>query len=369
MVKKEEKVINISLIVLFISIILITTSIFITKSTPLKPILWVIAIIILSLNLGVKNKFKKASTLLFFILFLAISIVADGIVVYTFKKVPVFSYNIISTENTRVYHSIGMRVWQCNKNNYKQLIVDPFYKNGYMCNAEDITAIDSNSFLNAVVGNYDEYRNKYVKIRGKISKKSGQNLIEMKPYTSTDNSINGYINFADNITLRIIFNNPEAALDDYDVYDEITVVGIIKNIENNSSKYVIYMYDSKVVSTINLNEYAITITSSKKCLVEPILIHSNDQHDIYTYCIEDAIVSYPDHKYELPQALSSNKISIEDIYSNSDEIEENPDTKDKIYRFEDFSVLVCNESQSRDIYIANQDLKFGDITCKVKVEE
>lgn len=369
MVKKEVKVINMSLIVLIISIILITTSIFISKSTPIRPILWFTAIIMLSLNLGIKNKFKKTITALLFLLFMVVSIVADGIIVYTFKKLPVFSYNIISTENSRVYHSIGMRVWQCDKKNYKDLIVDPFYKNGYMCSAEDITVIDSNSFLNAVVGNYDEYRNKYVKIRGKISKKSGQNLIEMKPYTSTDNSINGYINFADNITLRIIFNEAEELLDDYDVYDEITVVGIIKNIENNSSQYVIYMYDSKVVSTINLNEYAITITSSNKCLVEPTLIHSNELNDIYTYCIEDAIVSYPDHKYELPQALSSNKISIEDIYSNSEEVEENPETGDKIYRFADYSVVVCNETQSKDIYISNQKVKFDDITCKIRVEE
>ena len=369
MVKKEEKIINVSLIVVISSILLLTTSVFITKSTPIKPILWFVAIIILSLNLGIKNKFKKTSTLLFFLIFFIISIVTDGIIVYTFKRVPIFSYNIISTEKSRVYNSIGMRVWQCDKNNYKQLIVDPFYKNGYMCNAEDIVPIDSNSFLNAVVENYDEYRNKYVKIRGKISKKSGQNLIEMRPYTSTENSINGYINFADNITLRILFNKTEPLLDDYDVYDEITIVGIIKNIENNNSKYVIYMYDSKVVSTINLNEYAITITSSKKCLAEPILINSNEINDIYTYCIEDAIVSYPEHKYELPQALSSNKISIEDIYSNSDETEEDPETGNKIYRFADYSVYVCNPLQSKDIYITNQKVKFSDITCKLKVEE
>lgn len=369
MAKRKEKVINVNFIILLICIILLTTAIFINKSTPIRPILWILAIILLSLNIGLKNKFKATSTIFFILIFLIISIVSDGIIVYTFKRIPIFSYNIISTEKTRVYHSIGMRVWQCDKNNYSNLIVDPFYKNGYMCNAEDITAIDSNSFLNSVVENHAEYRNKYVKIRGRISKKAGQNLIEMKPYTSTNNSINGYVEFADNITLRIIFNESEPLLDDYDVYDEITIVGIIKNIENNSSKYVIYMYDSKVVSTINLNEYAITITSSKECLMEPTLIHSNDQNDIYTYCIEDAIVSYPDNKYELPQALSSNKISIEDIYSNSIEEEKHPDNNSIIYRFEDYSVLVCDNKISKDIYIANQSLAFEDLTCKEKVEE
>ncbi len=365
----KEKVINVNFIILVICIILLTTSIFITKSTPVRPILWFVAILLLSLNIGLKNKFKVTSTIFFMLIFFAISIVADGIIVYTFKRIPIFSYNIISTKNTTVYHSIGMRVWQCNKKDYSTLIVDPFYKNGYMCNAEDITAIDSNSFLSSVVENHSEYKNKYIKIQGKISKKSGQNLIEMRPYTSTNNSINGYIEFADNITLRVIFNNPESELDNYDVYDDITIVGIVKNIENNSNKYVIYMYDSKVVSTINLNEYAITITSAKKCTLEPILIHSNDQNDIYTYCIEDAIVSYPDNKYELPQALSSNKISIEDIYSNSVKEDKHPENNSIIYRFEDHSVLVCDSTLSKDVYIANKNLSFDDITCKLKVEE
>lgn len=369
MIKRKEKEINMSFIVLIICIILLTTAIFIPKSTPIKPILWLIAILLLSLNIGIKNKFKIVSTIFFMLIFFCISIVADGIIVYTFKRIPIFSYNIISTENSKVYHSIGMRVWQCNKNDYSNLIVDPFYKNGYMCNAEDITALDSNSFLNSVVENYSDYRNKYIKIRGKISKKSGQNLIEMKPYMQTNNSINGYVEFADNITLRIIFNTPEPLLDDYDVYDEITIVGIIKNLENNSNQYVIYMYDSKVVSTINLNEYSLAITSSQKCTTEPILIHSNDNNDIYTYCIEDAIVSYPDNKYELPQALSSNKISIEEIYSNSHSIEKHPDNGSTIYRADDYSVLVCDPKLSRDVFIANQNISFKDVTCKPKVEE
>ncbi|MGN1371070.1 MAG: hypothetical protein ACI4XM_02160 [Candidatus Coprovivens sp.] len=369
MAKRKNKELNINIIILIICILFLTIAIFIKESTPIRPILWITAIIMLSMNIGIKNKFKITSTIFFIITFFCISIITDGIIVYTFKRLPVFSYNIINTENSRVYHSIGMRVWQCDKNNYDNLIVDPFYKNGYMCNALDITAIESNSFLNSVVENHSEYHNKYIKIRGKISKKSGQNLIEMRPYTETNNSINGYVEFADNITLRIIFNNSEPELDNYDIYDEITVVGLIKNIENNNSKYIIYMYDSKVVSTINLNEYAITITSSKKCQNDPVLISSNDNNDIYTYCIDDAIVSYPDNKYELPQALSSNKITIEDIYSNSNKEEKNPENNSIIYRFDDYSVLVCDNSLSKDIYIANKKLSFLDITCKPKVEE
>ena len=265
---KKEKIVNVKVFILLICALLPAISIFISKATVIRPILWISAIILLSISIKIRSKLSLIKTMILALALFGVSIVADGIVVYTFKRIPVFSYNIVSNENSIVYTSIGMKVWQCDKKNPKELIVDPFYNNGYMCNPEDITSIDSNAFLNAVIENHSEYHNKYVKITGKISRKAGQNAIEMRPYSTKEITMNGYVEFADNITLRIIFNN-EKLLDDYDVYDEITVVGVIKNIENNANKYVVYMYDSKVVSSINLNEYTITITSSKKCTTEP----------------------------------------------------------------------------------------------------
>lgn len=367
--KKQDKIINMNLLILIISIILIAIAIFINKSVVIRPILWLIAIFLISLNLGIKNKFKITSTIIFILIFLTISIVADGIIVYTFKRIPVFSYNIISTKNTIVYNSIGMRVWQCDKKDFDKLIVDPFYEKGYMCSADDIDVIDANSFLNSVTVNYNEYKNRYVKINGKISKKSGQNQIEFRPYTTSDITVNGYVEFADNIIARVIFNNSDDALDNYDVYDEITIVGIVKNLENEGNRYVIYLYDSRVVGNINLNEYTITVTSKNKCTEAPTLIHSNDTNDIHSYCIEEMIVSFPDNMYELPQALSSNKITIDDIYSSSDNIIDYEEDERKIYKFDDYSVLVCDQSLSRDIYIGNKKMSFDDVECKLKVEE
>ena len=310
MKKEQNKTFNINIFVLIISIILIAISIYIKKAHFLRPILIVIAVILIALNIGISNKLKKSTTISFIIVLILLFLVIDGIIVIIFNKVPIFAYNIISTENTRVYNSIGVRVWQCNKNDFDNLIVDPFYKKGYMCDAEDIDAIDSNSFLNSIVTNYDQYRNMYVKIKGKISKKNGQNYIEMRPYENSDITVNGYVSFADNITLRVIFNNNESALDGYDIYDEIIIVGIIKNLENESNKYIVYMSDSKVVSNINLDEYILTATSEKKCTKTKQLIYTNDTSNVYSYCLEEIIVSYPDNKYELSSALSSNKISI-----------------------------------------------------------
>lgn len=365
---KKEKTVNLNIFILLICALLPAISIFISKATVIRPILWISAIILLSISIKIRSKLSLIKTMILALVFFGVSIVADGIVVYTFKRIPVFSYNIVSNENSIVYTSIGMKVWQCDKKNPKELIVDPFYNNGYMCNPEDITSIDSNAFLNAVIENHSEYHNKYVKITGKISRKAGQNAIEMRPYSTKEITMNGYVEFADNITLRIIFNN-EKLLDDYDVYDEITVVGVIKNIENNANKYIVYMYDSKVVSSINLNEYTITITSSKKCTTEPKQIFSDETNNIYTYCIEDAVISYPENKYELPQALSSNKISIDDIYNGSEETEKSETDESIIYRFEEYSVLVCDQKLSKDIYIGKKNMKFTDVTCQLKVEQ
>ena len=69
------------------------------------------------------------------------------------------------------------------------------------------------------------------------NKKNGQNYIEMQPYETNSITVNGYVTFADNITLKIVFKDNTQELDYYDVYDEITIVGIIKNIEADKDRF------------------------------------------------------------------------------------------------------------------------------------
>ena len=38
-------------------------------------------------------------------------------------------------------------------------------------------------------------------------------------------------------------------------YDDITIVGVVKNLETSNNQTVIYMYEGKVVSNIDLNDY------------------------------------------------------------------------------------------------------------------
>lgn len=361
---KENKI---KIVLMIISIILVIVSIAINRSTFIRPLLFLIALFMIIIIFIINKKNKILRGMVTFLLTIIMLIILDNIVVVTFKTIPVFSYNIINYDNIRVYNSIGIRVWQCDKDNYDNLLVDPFYKKGYMCDVSDTDAIDSNSFLSSVVENYDTYKNNYIKIDGKISKKNSLNLIEMQPYEENSITVNGYVTFADNITLRILFNEPNELLDNYDVYDDVIVVGIIKNMEKEGDKYVIYMSDSKVVSDIDLNEYALTVTPSVTCKDDKT-IFKNDNMNVYSHCIEDIIIDYGIKKYELATALSSGKININELYESPDGEDVNEDG-DTLYYNDSYSVVVCNEETSKDIIIGNSSMTFEDVTCERKVLE
>lgn len=366
--KKKQSKYKINFTSLFISLFIIFLTILVNEATPIRPIMWLLAIILLTINILTNCKPKAIYGVFIFLVVLIISFVVDGLTSIAFNHIPVFTYNITNVGKTRVYNSIGLRIWQCDKANKEALIVDLFYNNGYMCDAEDIDVLDSNSFLNSIVANYSEYKNKYIKIKGKISKKTGQNYIEMQPYENSTNALNGHAIFADNITLRIFFKNKTEELDNYDVYDEIIIVGVIKNLDSSNSKYYIYMDEAKIVSNINLNEYSLTITKEKTC-TEQRLIHSNLTNNVYTYCLQDIIVTYPNIHYDLASALSSNKLQLEELYSNPLEEIPSEDDDSRIYRFSDYSILICDPTISKDVIIGEKKMTFDKVTCNRIVEQ
>lgn len=362
--KTKDSKIKLNILVVVIGLLLITISFILNQGGIIRTVIWLLgtAIILFSIVKAYSPRFIYA--LIIFIGIFASSIVLDGIIAITLKKIPLFAYNITTSGATRVYNGIGIRVWQCDKENFHDLIIDPFYNKGYICETDSIPAIDVNSFLNSVIENYDDYKNSYIKIKGKISKKTGQNYLEMQPYETNSVTINGYVTFANNITLRILFNEAASILDNYDVYDEITIVGRIKNLENENNNYIIYMYDSKVASNIDLNEYTISVTEEKTCSDEPNIIYSNETMNVYTYCIDDMVITYPnDNKYELSVALSSNKITMDELFKNSLTSQKSEITNDTLYKFNEYSIIACDKTQSKDIFIGSKNMNFNNITC------
>jgi len=309
---KKTKI-NSNFIFFSINILILLLAFFLNKGGILRIFLWLASCIVLIGNIYRLYKSKPFTNIMIFGGIFILSLIIDGVISISLKKIPLFAYNITNVGDSRVYNAIGFRVWQCDKTNFNDLKVDPFYNKGFVCKADSIPSVEINSFLNSVIENYSDYKNSYIKVTGKISKKTGQNYIEMQPYESNSVTINGYVNFANNITLRILFNENAQELDNYDVYDEITVVGIIKNLDELNNSYIIYMNDSKVVSSIDLNEYKISITEEKECSSSPSIIYFNEISNVYTYCIEDmVVVSTPDAVMVCPKSKTQDVKKIVD---------------------------------------------------------
>ena len=360
--KKKKKTIDYK--PLIASLIIIVIIYLINRLIFIRPLMWLVAVVLITIFLRQFFKMNKRVMILTTIVLFFVSIVVDGILVTVFKRIPAFTYSVISSDKVNIYYSPGLRVWQCNKDSYKSLIVDQFYNKGYVCDVNDIVTIDVNSFLSSVIENYDDYGNKYVKISGKISKKNSQTSIELRPYIESEIKVNGYVEFSDSIVLKVFFEKADAAIDSYDIYDDITIIGLVKNLEGSTGKYTIYMDNARILSTTNLTDFEITVNSEASCSEKKLLV-GNDKQKLYSYCLSEIFVSYEETTSELVDTISSNKIDINDIYSNplSQETDDNGNT---IYRMNGYSVLVCNEETSNDVIIGKSEMKFTDTICDSK---
>lgn len=355
---------KIKLIIFIIGIILIFCSMIFNELNYLRIIINIIGIILLIVGTVYDDSSKLKLLPVFFFLYLVIAILIDSILVMNFKTIPVYSYNIITSNNSKVYNAIGYRVWDCEG---KERKVDRFYRLGYYCDVSNMEAIDSNAFLNNVVDNYDDYKNSYLKITGKISKKEANDYIEMQTYQSNAITLNGYVNFSDSVTLRVIFNTREELLNNYDVYDSITVVGKIWYIKSTENKYVVYMDDSIIVDNNNFNNYEVIITKNNNCQVDKKLLFAGGDYNIYSHCLSNVIVRFDENNiYELSSALSSGKIKLDDLLSKSLDVLINDNDGSNLYIFDKYSIIKCNEYTGSDVIIGDENLSFEDAYCGIQ---
>ena len=80
-------------------------------------------LIVVLISTGITIKFaRKAKNhkALTFVFVLLLSVILDAIITVTFKRISVFTYNVLTIDNVKVYTSPGLRVWQCEKNKYNK---------------------------------------------------------------------------------------------------------------------------------------------------------------------------------------------------------------------------------------------------------
>jgi hypothetical protein len=200
--KKNAKIVTKSRIV---ALILTLLAFLLPLHNIIKLLIIITALTLLTLETkSLLPKNKKKLLPLYTLLFLIVFILLDSIVVVTLHKIPVFTLSIVTKDRVRVHNALGYKVWQCNK--YEdELVIEPFYKKGYACDIEDIDNVNINDLITSLNNNFDEYKSTFIKVTGKISKKDGQNYIEMQAYQDNEDSMNGYVTFSEQLHYQFFF--------------------------------------------------------------------------------------------------------------------------------------------------------------------
>lgn len=354
------------ILLLTIGILLIIISVIITRLKYFRIVINILGIILILIFTIYKDTSKCKLLPLFIFLFLIGSMLIDSIVAISFNRLPIFSYSSSVYGKSKTYNAIGYRVWDCEG---KELKIDRMYKMGYYCDVSKMEAMEVNSFLNQVVDNFDDYKNNYIKINGKISKKEGLNYIEMQSYQSNSITLNGYVTFSDNITLRVVFNSANKELSNYDVYDNITVVGKIWYLKEENGKYTIYMEDSKITSHESRDEYEIILSKTNDCNGDKKLLYAGADYNLYSYCLDSVIVKYDENSiYEISSVLSSGKIKVDDLIKDSKNEEINKEDNSILYTFDNYNIIKCSEYSGSDVIIGDTNLTLYDIHCAIPIE-
>ncbi len=290
---------------------------------------------------------KNKRNLLYFsipFLLLIITYGGDFLITYILNTKPIYAIENKSNAKVITYDSLFYRLFWCDNS----FIFDYNYQKSFACNSKYLLELDINQLLNNPKETFKKYHNKFIKVKGKISKIDGSSTLELKAYKNVDNSINGYVDFNDES--KLVVNVKSDILNKYKIYDYITVIGLVKNYDSNN----ITLKDTIVVEENLYNDYKIEVIEKDKCSKDKIEYMEN----FYTYCLNNIYLDYGFDKYELSYAIKDGKISLDDILSES-QITEN--YQDKLYILDKFNILSCHNGIN---YLLSKDEKINNNLCE-----
>ena len=350
------------LISMFLGVILIVIA-FILKTGYIRAILAFLGIISLTYSNTVERNNKKLFLTLFAIIFFFFMVALDYLVVGAFKREPIFSYNIVSIGKNKVYNAIGYRVWVCNgKDKDKVFKLDPLYKLGYYCSTQDMTADNINNALPKIINDFDRYKDNYIKITGRLSKIVNETELYMNTYKEINEQ---YV--YDDLLLDVNFNMPSLEMSKYKVDDELTIVGKVTSKDNNSVKII----DSNFVTvgSVESNEdYNFDVNTNIYCQYDKELWFETKDKIIYKSCINDIKLNISGGNYTFEAALKNGVITMEDLRMAAEGYLTNSKDNAVIYTFNNFKILECDPSNSKDVIIGRPEMSFDDGYCKTYSE-
>lgn len=318
------------LILIILSLILIIVPFFINIYSIYKLISLSIGIVLLDVSFALGKKVN-----IFFLVYLPILLIIftygiDYIKTYTLNLSPIYIFENKINNNVSIYNSLFYRIYKCDD----KYIFDNEYKKNFSCDPKSIENIDINKLLNEPRESYNEYKNDFIKVTGKISKIIGTSSILLQAYTEVDGVVNGYVKFNETSTLKVNLENID--ISKYRIYDYITIVGLLA--DYNEEMQELTLIDNKVEENNLYNNYEIQVIESIDCNKK--IKEYSDSY--YTYCLENIYLDYKIDKYELSYALKDKKITFEEFTNNS-EIE----TIDKysLYKLEKFDILFCKKDK------------------------
>lgn len=278
----------------------------------------------------------------------------DILLVKYCHKIPIFSYEIVSSKKVKTYNSFFYRVFSCDNN----LILDYGYTSNYACSLNDLQTHDVNAFLGETIASFHEYRHKFVKIQGKISKISGTNILELSPYSiDPKNTLNGYVEFNTSYIIRI---NTENDLSNLRIFDDITIIGLVNNLVEGENT-IIDLINTVIVPSNVYDEYNLEIIENK----EKELATYVEKNNIFLLGLSDIYVHYDEnHIYELKYLITDKRLDMKQIIANTKAEKLTNEDKEEvgnIYDLEKFKVLVC---QNKKIIIASHKNKITSNLCK-----
>ncbi len=278
------------------------------------------------------------------ILLIIITYSIDYIKTYTLKLSPIYVLENKINNNVSIYNSVLYRVYKC-ENNY---IFDNNYKKDFPCDTKLIENIDINKLLNEPQKNYNEYKNNFIKVSGKISKINGNSTLELQEYKKSDNSINGYVEF--NNSSKLIVDISNNIINKYKVYDYITIVGLVKSYNNNE----ITLVNTKIEDNDLYNNYKIEVIEKSKCDEDYSLYMNN----YYSKCINNIYIDYGIDIYELSYAIDDGKIKIDELINKGTYESYN---KNKLYKYDKFKLLACQNDKN---YLLSNNEKIDLSLCE-----
>lgn len=325
----------------------------INTSSILRIFSLIIGIILITLSYIYKTKRNIILIMLLPLILLVTSYALDTFLLYEVKRIPIFAIEIKSSKEVKTYNSFFYRVYDCNK----KLVIDYGYLKNYACSKSSLEEIDVNNILANTKDSYKKYKNKFIKVLGKISKISGNEVIELSSYTLGSNSLNGYVNFNLNNNLSIkTYEN----LSTYRIYDYISIIGRVAKMDNNT----ITLSDAILIPSDIYKTYTYELISGNNTLT-----NLNSEKNYYYYGLTSLNVMYnEDNIYELSYLLTDEKLSWDELKNNL-EVKEVLDNEDNIlykkYEGDYFTLMECaNEKR----VVVNKNVKNLDNICKMEIE-